>query len=76
MQIYLISLELFPNNRSFGMGMNLLVHHAYCTNVTKLVVADFCLVSTSITTGVSLVSIRLLPFSTSDNINIFRYSFI
>jgi len=36
--------------------------------VRKLVVADCCLVSISVATGVSLVNIRLLPFSTSDDI--------
>jgi len=41
----------------------------------KLVVADCCLVSINVATGVSLVNIRLLPFSTSDNITFLRYSF-
>jgi len=43
--------------------------------VLKLVVADCCLVSISVATGVSLISIRLLPFSTSDNIKTFTLQF-
>ena len=35
--------------------------------VLKLVVANCCLVSISVATGVSLVNITLLLFSTSDN---------
>ena len=37
-QMYFMSLVTFPNNLSFGMGIgydSLLVHHVYCTNVTK-----------------------------------------
>jgi len=51
-------------------------HVAIC--VLKLVVAYCCLVGLSINvaTGVSLVNIRLLPFSTSDNNKFLRYSFI
>jgi len=44
--------------------------------VLMLVVADCCLVSTNVATGVSLVNIRLLPFSTSDDIKFLRYSFV
>ena len=36
-----------------------------------LVVADCCLVSINVATGVSLVDIRLLPSSTSDNITFY-----
>ena len=39
-------------------------------------VADCCLVSISVATGVSLVNIRLFPSATSDNIKFLRYSFI
>jgi len=42
----------------------------------KLVVVDCCLVSISVATGVSLVNIRLLPFATSHDIKVLRYSFI
>jgi len=42
----------------------------------KLVVAVCCLLSVNVATGVSLVNIRLLPFSTSDNIKFSRYSFV
>jgi len=42
--------------------------------VLKLVVADCCLVSIDSATGISLVNIRLLPFSTSDNIKFLRCS--
>jgi len=38
--------------------------------VLKLVVADCCLVSINVATGVSLVNIRLLP-STTDKINFY-----
>jgi len=68
MQIYFISLVTFPNNPS-GMGMTLLVRHAYCINVKKvticvlkLVVADCCLVSVSVANGVSLVNIKSVAF--------------
>jgi len=40
--------------------------------VLKLVVPDCSLVSVNVATDVSLVNIRLLPFSTSDNIKCLR----
>jgi len=43
--------------------------------VLKLVVADCCLVSINVATGVSHVNIRLLPSSTSDTVQFLRYSF-
>jgi len=43
-------------------------HEKVTICVLKLVVADCCLVSINVATGVSLVNIRLPPFSTSDNI--------
>jgi len=50
-----------------------LLHNCH-ENVTicmlKLVVADCCLVPTNVATGFSLVNIRLLPLSTSDNIKL------
>jgi len=39
--------------------------------VLKLVVADCCLVSINVATGLSLVNIRLLPSSTADKINFY-----
>ena len=48
----------------------------YSICVLKLMVADCCLVSVSVATGVSLINIRLLPYSRSDNITFLRYSFI
>jgi len=47
-----------------------------CICVLKLVVADCCLVSINVATGVSLINIRLLPSSTWNNIKFVRYSFI
>jgi len=44
--------------------------------VLKLVVADCFFVSINVATGVSLVSIKLLPSSTSNNIKFFRCGFI
>ena len=41
----------------------------------KHTTADCCLVSNNVATGVSLVGIRLLPSSTSDNIKFLRYGF-
>jgi len=48
----------------------------YIICVLKLGIGHCCLVSISVATGVSLVNIRLLPFSTSDNVKFLRYSFI
>jgi len=54
--------------------------HKFHENVTicvlKLVVADCCLVSINVATGVSVVNITLFPFSTADNVKCLRYSFI
>jgi len=38
-------------------------------------VADCCLVSINVATGVSLVNIRLLPSSTSDYVKFLRHGF-
>jgi len=86
MQLYLISLVTFPNNRSFGMVMTLYScitpiaqmsrKRYYLRADLKLVVSDCCLVSINVATGVSVVNIRLLLSSTSDNITFLRYSFI
>jgi len=88
MQIYLISLVTFDgiisNNRLFDMGMTL-----YCTRASRLLHKCHetihclrakaggccCLVSINVASGVSLVNIRLLPFSASDNIKFLRYGF-
>jgi len=51
-------------------------HENVAICVLKLVVADCCLVSVSVATGVSFINIRLLPCSRSDNIKFLRYSFI
>jgi len=84
MEIYFISLVTFPNN-PFGMGMTLyscitpiaqMSQKDVTICVLKLVVADCCLVSINSATGVSLVNIRLLPSSTTDEINFLRYDFI
>ena len=74
--------QLFPNICSFGTDMTRASRllHKCRENATicllKLVVVDCCLVSINVATRVSLVNIRLLPFSTTDNINFLRYSFI
>jgi len=44
--------------------------------VLKLVFDDCFFVSINVATGVSLVNIKLLPSSTSNNIKYFRYGFI
>jgi len=51
-------------------------HENFTICVLQLVVADCCLVSINVAIGVRLVSIRLLPFSTSDNIQFLRYRFV
>jgi len=83
MQIYLISLVTFPYNRSFGTGLSTCAsrllrkcHENITICMLKLVVADCCLVSINVATGVSLVNIRLFLFSTSHNVKSLRYSFI
>jgi len=86
MQIHLISFVIFPNNRTFGMVMTLYScitpiaqmsrKRYYLRADLKLVVSDCCLESINVSTGVSVVNIRLLHCSTSDNITFLRYSFI
>ena len=51
-------------------------HEKVTICVLTLVVADWCLVSINVATGISLVNIRLLPSSTSDNIKFLCYGFI
>jgi len=45
----------------------------YYLRANAIVVADCCLVWTNVGSGVSLVNIRLLPFSTWHNIKFLRY---
>jgi len=48
----------------------------YLRAKASVVDADCCSVSINVATGVSRDDIRLLAFSTSDNIKFLRYSFI
>jgi len=79
MQIYLISLVTFPIIVLLAWvwlstHVPRLLHKCHENDtmcVLKIVVADCCLVWNSLATGVSLVNIRLQPFSTSDNIKFY-----
>jgi len=84
MQIYLISLVAFSNNRSFGMGMTL---YPCITRISQMsrkryylrAKASGCRLLFSINRCCHwgrLVNIRLLPSSTSDNIKFLRYTLI
>jgi len=65
------------------MGMTLYMHITPIAQMSRKrcylrakVVADCCLVSVNVATGVILFNIRLLPYSRSDNITLFCYNFI
>ena len=67
-------ISLGPRNH-LNLALNK-CHENVTICVLKLVVVDCFFVSINVGTGVSLVNIKLLPSSTSNNIKFFRYGFI